>query len=232
MARSLAAGPSPWRRRALYAAALVVLGLVLTLISGNWRIGIGAAVLLGGGLIMVLDPPSRTDADRWKQGAAGEQATASLLRPLTRRGYTVLHDRALGNSRANVDHLVIGPHGVAILDSKNWNKNTRIRARGGHVWVGRTHGDKVVSGLQFEREKVASVLRAELGVNLAVPALLVIHGAKLPPWRTYAINGIPLLQGRAVRRWIRNLPSTHDAETVAALAAICERRFPPYVRPA
>ncbi|MGW0593978.1 nuclease-related domain-containing protein [Streptosporangium sp. NPDC002607] len=42
----------------------------------------------------------------WRKGAAGERRTARMLRPLTRNGYTVMHDRALPSGRANVDHLV------------------------------------------------------------------------------------------------------------------------------
>lgn len=229
MARQLSTGPGPWRWIAGYCGAYLAAALLLGLVSGSWRIGAGAAALLLGALLLVTGQRARTDAQRWQQGARGEQATARLLRPLTRQGYTVLHDRALGgNSRANLDHLVIGPHGVAVLDSKQWNKNMRVRQRGGYVWAGRTRGDKIAGSLQYEQRRVASALLAECGTDVVVTAALVIHGPRLSAWRTWQISGIPMLQGRAVRRWIRQLPAHYDPATADALAVICERRFPAY----
>ncbi|WP_344948251.1 nuclease-related domain-containing protein [Sphaerisporangium flaviroseum] len=58
----------------------------------------------------------------WRKGAAGERRTARALRRLERAGHLVLHDRALPRGKANVDHLVIGPAGVFVVDTKNWNR--------------------------------------------------------------------------------------------------------------
>jgi hypothetical protein len=44
--------------------------------------------------------------------------TARVLDRLTRDGYMVFHDLAVPGSPANVDHLVIGPSGVFVIDSK------------------------------------------------------------------------------------------------------------------
>ncbi|MBG0831663.1 NERD domain-containing protein [Planomonospora sp. ID67723] len=66
----------------------------------------------------------------WRKGAVGERRTAWLLRPLARRGYALLHDRALPRSRSNVDHMVIGPTGIWVVDSKNWSRSTRVTGRG------------------------------------------------------------------------------------------------------
>jgi hypothetical protein len=48
-----------------------------------------------------------------RRGAAGERRTARLLSPLERQGWAVLHDLAVHGSRANLDHLVIGPVGCS-----------------------------------------------------------------------------------------------------------------------
>jgi hypothetical protein len=42
-------------------------------------------------------------ARAWQRGAHGEQQTARLLGPLERRGWAVLHDLAVPDSRANID---------------------------------------------------------------------------------------------------------------------------------
>jgi hypothetical protein len=41
-----------------------------------------------------------------------------LLGSLERRGWAVLHDLAIPGIQANIDHLVIGPGGVVVIDTK------------------------------------------------------------------------------------------------------------------
>jgi hypothetical protein len=60
------------------------------------------------------------DARNWQRGARGERRTARQLDRLTRHGWVVLHDLAVPGSGANADHLIIGPAGVFLVDSKNW----------------------------------------------------------------------------------------------------------------
>jgi hypothetical protein len=68
-----------------------------------------AAVAAGWGLRFRPSP----DAVAWRRGAAGERRTARLLAALERQGWAVLHDLAVPGSRANIDHLVIGPGGCS-----------------------------------------------------------------------------------------------------------------------
>ena len=76
-----------------------------------------AVLGLGGAFAAVMAWP-RSDPSRWARGAAGEVVTAAILESLPRRRWVVLHDLALPGSRANVDHLVIGPTGVWVIDTK------------------------------------------------------------------------------------------------------------------
>jgi hypothetical protein len=41
---------------------------------------------------------------------------------LERQGWVVLHDLAIPGSRTNLDHLVIGPGGVFVIDSKQYRR--------------------------------------------------------------------------------------------------------------
>ncbi|MFD9687795.1 nuclease-related domain-containing protein [Kitasatospora sp. NPDC059088] len=66
-------------------------------------------------------PEQLEAAARWERGASGEEETARILAPLLREGWTILHDRGLANSRANLDHIVVGPAGqIVVIDSKKW----------------------------------------------------------------------------------------------------------------
>lgn len=61
-------------------------------------------------------------AEMYERGAAGERTTGAILDQLRAYGWTVLHDvRWPGRPRANIDHVVIGPSGVFVIDSKNWS---------------------------------------------------------------------------------------------------------------
>ncbi len=121
------------------------------------------------------DPP----ATNWRRGAEGEQITASLLAPLRHLGWTVLHDRRLPGSPANLDHLVIGP-GVVVIDSKSYRGRIKLLGNG-RLWYGRTCLDDVLSVVRWMADKVAEVLTAELAAaGCNVRAILCIHGAELP----------------------------------------------------
>lgn len=59
-------------------------------------------------------------ADAYERGAQGEEATAQVLKALP-RDWVVMHDvRWPGRRFANIDHVVIGPAGVFVIDSKLW----------------------------------------------------------------------------------------------------------------
>jgi hypothetical protein len=60
-------------------------------------------------------------AELLDRGSQGERATAEVLRRLPGEWH-VLHDvRWPGRARANLDHVVIGPGGVFVVDTKNWS---------------------------------------------------------------------------------------------------------------
>ncbi|MER6816446.1 nuclease-related domain-containing protein [Spirillospora sp. NPDC000708] len=232
MARELAR-QGRWRRLALYAAAVITVFAASWWLTGSARAALGLAVIAIG-VLVAISTRRNDDAAKWRRGAVGERSTARYLRPLERRGYTVLHDRALDRpgDTANIDHLVIGPCGPVVVDSKNWHRHTMVKARRGRVFVGRTKGAKIVAATALERRRVTQGLSADIGAPVTAHAVLAIHGARLPYWRRPEIEGIPLLRARQVRRWITGLPAVHDAATVARLAEAAARRFPAYVAPA
>ncbi|GII05732.1 nuclease-related domain-containing protein [Planobispora takensis] len=209
-------------RALLAAAAAVVVGSLL-----GWVAALVAAVLVA--IIDALYRWRHHEAVRtWRQGAKGERKTARMLRPLRRRGYAVLHDRALPGSSANVDHLVIGPNGVFVVDSKNWNRNKRITTRGRYVHIGSTWGDAAVKGAVYEARRVAEGLGAALGQPVEVTPVLAIHGPTLPLLRVMKVEGVALLRASQVRHWITRGSARLGEQEVARLAAAAERLFPPY----
>jgi hypothetical protein len=120
------------------------LGLVL---------GVLAAVAAGCGLWFRPSP----DAIAWRRGAAGERRTARLLAALECQGWAVLHDLALPGSQANLDHLVIGPGGVFVIDSKQYRGRLQLDPSG-RLRHGRYPLAPVLCAVSFEADQAAQVL--------------------------------------------------------------------------
>src|SRR6185369_9818593 len=64
----------------------------------------------------------------WQIGADGEVRTGRLLESLEADGFRVLHDRKIPGARsANIDHIVIGPPGIYVVETKSYKGSLQIR---------------------------------------------------------------------------------------------------------
>jgi nuclease-like protein len=175
-------------------AAAIVAALATTIVAGAGLArftGPVAAIVLG--WLLRFRPSPATLA--WRHGAEGERRTARLLAPLERRGYQVFHDLAVPGSAANVDHLVVGPTGVYVIDSKRYRG--RLRYTGGHLWHGGRILDRTLATLWWEATQVAEALG--FGPDLHVYPVLCLHVARLPWRRELLVDGIPILGAGALR---------------------------------
>jgi hypothetical protein len=116
------------------------------------------------------------DAMAWRRRAAGERRTARLLEPLERHGWAVLHDLAVPGSRANLDHLVIGPGGVFAIDSKQYRGRLQLDAVG-KLWHGRHPFAPALRATSWEADQAAQVLPDP---GMAVVPIVAVHGAQVP----------------------------------------------------
>jgi hypothetical protein len=156
-----------WRTPLVAAAGLVV--HVLAARAGlphGGLVGLAVAALVGWRLRFRPSEQARA----WQRGAHGERHTARLLDRLTRDGYVVFHDLAVPGSPANVDHLVIGPTGLFVIDSKQWTGSVHQGADG-LVWHNHYPLDRTVETVRWEAETLGRLL----GTRPA--ALLCVHGA-------------------------------------------------------
>lgn len=67
----------------------------------------------------------------WAKGAEGERRIGGRLDALRASGIGVLHDRRKPNGRGNIDHLVIGPTGIWVIDTKHYTGLVEPRDKGG-----------------------------------------------------------------------------------------------------
>jgi hypothetical protein len=129
-------------------------------------LGLTVAVLVGWRLRFRPSEQART----WQRGARGERHTARLLRRFTRDGYVVFHDLAVPGSPANVDHLVIGPSGVFVIDSKQWTGSV-YQGPDGLAWHNHYPLDRTLDTVRWEAETVGRLL------GTRTSGLLCVHGA-------------------------------------------------------
>jgi Nuclease-related domain len=176
--------------RAPLIAAAGALGQVLAAQLGlpwAWLVGLVAAVLVGWRLRFRPSEQART----WQRGAQGERRTARLLDRLVRDGYVVFHDLAVPGSPANVDHLVIGPTGLFVIDSKQWT-GTVHQASDGLVWHNHYRLDRTLETVRWEAETLGRLL----GTRTA--AVVCVHGAHVQGGGLHA-QGVAIVPAHLLR---------------------------------
>ena len=207
-----------------------------------WRVGATLGIAVGGGVLGHLATPRlglvvgvlaamaagwelrfrpSPDAIAWRRGAEEEQRTARLLGPLERQGRVVLHDLAVPGSPANLDHLVIGPGGVFVVDSKQYRGRLQLDPSG-RLWHGRYPLTATLRAVSFEADRAARVLADP---QVVVP-IVAVHGAQVP-WGKVVTQGVPVVSARRLPSMLRALPGVLGPERVAALADRARVRFHP-----
>ncbi len=172
-------------------------------------VGLAVAALVGWRLRFCPSEQART----WQRGAHGERRTARLLDRLTREGFVVFHDLAVpGNTSANVDHLVIGPTGVFVIDSKQWTGSV-YQGADGLAWHNHYRLDRTLKTVRWE----AKTLGRLLGTH-AHP-LLCLHGAHVHGGGLHA-QGVAIVPAHLLRSALGDdrVLSDADVELLAATA--------------
>jgi hypothetical protein len=207
----------PWRAAAILGVGAGV-GLLSSLLVPRLGLVVGglAATAAGWGLRFRPSP----EAIAWRRGAAGERRTARLLDPLERQGWVVLHDLAVPGSRANIDHLVIGPGGVFVIDSKQYRGRLQLDPSG-RLWHGRYPLVPSLRAVSFEADQAAQVLPDPGVVVLPVVA---VHGAQVP-WGKVVVEGVPVIAARRLPSMLRALPPLLGPERMTAVADQARVRF-------
>lgn len=193
--------------------ALVLSG-VAALIGAVWLTRPWLALLAGSAGLAAWRLRPDPDPDRWRRGAGGEVATADLLAHLPRR-FITLHDRQIPGSRANVDHLVIGPTGVWLVDSKAYRATLRVRR--GAAWAG--EHQVPTEPAAWEAERVGRLL------GVPVRSVVAVHGAGLRR-RGVVTDGVPVIPARRLCRRLRRGRRVLTHGAVSALARKASARLP------
>jgi hypothetical protein len=185
---------------------------------------------LGGLVLALTDEPASTQA--WARGAAGEEELARALDRVP--GIHVLHDRRVPETRGNIDHIVVGPGGVFVVDAKRYQGLIRVRDVGGllradeRLYVGSRDCSKLVENMGWQVEAVARALRSVPVEPLPpiTPVLCFVHGEwpllRPPP----SFLGVRLESERSIAKLVGKT-SIIDGDAIDRLAHVLAAAFPP-----
>jgi hypothetical protein len=204
-----------WRAPLVAAAGAVA--QVLAAQGGLPRAGLaGLAVAALVGWRLRFRPSEQ--ARGWRRGAHGERRTARLLRRLARDGFVIFHDLAVPGADANLDHLVIGPTGVFVIDSKQWTGQV-YQTADGLAWHNHYRLDRTLDTVRWEAETVSRLL------GTRATALVCVHGAQVHGGGGEA-QGVAIMPAGRLRDALGQDRVLSDAD-VQLLAATARLRLRP-----
>ena len=193
----------------------IVAGLVGLMIVGHlaaWTAG--AMFGLGAALVIAMRESPPWYIEKWQLGAQGERKTEKVLKKLERSQWLVVHDIAC--ARGNYDHIVVGPAGVFLLDTKNLQGI--VHMRGGQPYLRRRSDPEADESCGWIRSGAlagAACLHGELkrraGHSPWVKAVVVL-------WsdfdeRLHEEEKCVFVHGSRLHEWITSRPDALDQAT-------------------
>jgi hypothetical protein len=168
----------------------------------------------------------------WGIGAWGEEQLGIEL--ATVPGIRALHDRRVRGTRGNIDHLVIAPAGVFVVDAKHYQGLIRIRNRGWffrpdwRLYVGSRDCSRLARSMSWQVEAVARVLTAA-GVDplpSVTPVLCFVQG-EWPIFRAPdEFEGVRIEGTRSIKKLMVESTELTEAE-IERLTSVLAVALPP-----
>lgn len=211
-----------WRTRLIIALAA---GVVVGFLVNNWRIGVTAAVLAA-----IAEAVYRAKSDStvpaWRRSSVAERRTEAQLKRLERSGYRTLHARAIPDSEAQIDHLVIGPTGVYAVDSEKWDKRLPVRVQSGKkLFHGPFDMKPRLTEARWEASQASELMSKAYGRDVTVVPSLAIYGPQVP-WKIMTIRDVDVYEGGRARKWITKRERALTDEEIDRLYAIASEVLP------
>jgi hypothetical protein len=183
---------------------------------------------LGGVILAVVDEPQSTRA--WAKGAVGEQKLAQALAGLP--DVIALHDRKVPGTLGNIDHLVVGPAGLFVVDAKHYKGSIRIRVKGGlfrtdyRLYVGGRDCSHLADNMGWQVKAVETLL-ASVEVAMPITPVLCFIDVNWPLFfQPESFHGVRLEDPKSLRKLV-TATAALDSAAIEQLARILANGFPP-----
>lgn len=167
----------------------------------------------------------RSMAEACEKGNVGEHKIARLLDILEGSGWFVLNDRYKSvTSPANIDHVLVGPPGVCVIDTKNWTSGQlRLDERG--MAMGRYRRDDALHSAKMAADIVHSHAVQVVPQVITAPVLAFAQDVGLG--RPAFHHGVMCLQAEQLLPWLTSFQRNLTPQQVHQLASSLDAAFPP-----
>lgn len=172
-----------------------------------------------------LLPAVRGAVAALRGGAGRERRAETHLKGLEENGYVLLHDRLLPGGRASIDHVVIGPTGVFVVETKSWQGQLAVESD--RLFVDGRLRDGAADKILRAAADVQSLLVGELRpLGVTVVPIVCFHRTDLPVFKG-TVRGVAITGGRGLLRAIRDAVPTLSPEAVQELALAADDMLEP-----
>lgn len=203
-------------------AAAVIGGLVFNQLSPGLGWLVGAIILLKLGADLIAPKKSTTS---YATGADGERRTGEVLESLSHHGYVTLHDRRIPSSRANIDHIAIGPGGIFVIESKSYKGKVRVTSK--DLFVNGRRQTRIIEQAWRESGAVQGILGPELArLSIDAVPLVCFHRAELPLGKV-ALEGVRIVGSRGLKKLLKSAPPRLSPDDIAHLHALADSALKP-----
>jgi hypothetical protein len=166
-------------------------------------------------------------AASYARGRQGELVVAQALDALAADGYLRIDDcRWPGRPQANIDHVLVGPAGLFVIDAKNWSG--RVEFRAGVLRQSGYRRSREVDAASEAARAVAQVLA--MGVPRIGSVICLCGEAQMPP--TAVSSDCSVVPVGGIAEWVRGQPALLTPAAVAAVHGELMRRLQPASRSA
>ncbi len=184
-----------------------------------------------GGVAKTLSTePQSTTA--WAKGAVGEQALANRLGRDLPAPIVALHDRSVPGTKGNIDHLIIGPNGVWIVDAKNYKGKVERRDVGNwrttdiQLFVNGRNRMKAVTGMEWQVAAVRAALAETPFAGAEIHPALCFTNSEWPLFAKPAqVKGVWVLWAKKLIE-LASAPGAHNDQAMDYIARVLSERLP------
>lgn len=179
----------------------------------------------GGTFLAYLARAANADTEEraWRRGIEGEQVIGAALDKARKHGWKVLHSIPVG-AESDIDHLVIGPGGVVLINTKH-HKGAKITVRQGGIYVNGAQTKHVLQ-VRDQVKRASKALSAAMGELVEIQGCVAIHnGGLMEPEVKFAhhFKDVWVVTRWNIVRVLRKAEPVLSPEQVEAIYAVARR---------
>lgn len=173
---------------------------------------------IGALLRRVAGEPQHVEA--WLKGSVGEERLGLVLDRIPHAW--ALHDRAVPASKANIDHILVVPSGVFVIDAKRYKG--KIAWSAGQLRVNGRDQTRLGEGILRQVKMIEQALHSEPDARVA-GVLCFVEGSfeTRPPFG----SGAFLVHSPRTLRYALERPGSYSFDDRHRLAGLLSEAFPP-----